>query len=690
MNSGEKKMKDKWWYGQLRIIQYNLQMKDTPKMDPDRIAAETKEMGADTVVINVADSVVWYQTKEKYQKINPYLPKGRDLLKELIDAFHKNGIRVLGRGAFMGFEEETYYQHPDWVKRTQDGSPVMLGNERPGEWYRLYAPCPNSDFCFDSGYRVAREAFEKYELDGAFWLTGSVTGGSCWCERCRMLYKKLYGKEMPENAEELDPLWDKQIRRKRQIKAMESILHLRPDMPYLHYYWPFDLDIGVGFTIPADHIDEIAEQGNTLCTEAQDVLSMGVKALPDWNTPALRMKMGRTVEDNPPPVGIIHACPGMDWRHACMPEAEFLYWAAQIPANGGSFWTTFTGFADTIPDKRMLHTVKKLNHMIRLTQEDMTGAKSDCQVLLLSDGGVGVKGWAEALMCAHIDFDMLAHYQLKEGKLDPYPCVIVPKGYPYSEKAARLLADYCEKGGGLIIEGTSGTELEQVKHLLGTEEEITSSEEMEAAYLRLEEGADVFKDKIGECELVPLRGKIALTRAKEGTEVLATWVPPFSKAATAGFPPERATLPKEKTDIPLVSTSCYGNGKVLFVGYEAGRMIEEYALKDMFSMIEACAEYMLGDRKELFVQAPGRVMLSVFKKGKTKLIHLVNGIGQRPLMETVPCAGIVLELPTQGRQITDVKAVISGQQVQWEVKENRLRVTLPWLEVWEMIRLTME
>ena len=167
-------------------------------------------------------------------------------------------------------------------------------------------------------------------------------------------------------------------------------------------------------------------------------------------------------------------------------------------------------------------------------------------------------------------------------------------------------------------------------------------------------------------------------------------MPPFSKAATAGFPPERATLPKEKTDIPLISTSCYGKGKVLFVGYEAGRMIEEYALKDMFSMIEACAEYMLGDRKELFVQAPGRVMLSVFKKGKTKLIHLVNGIGQRPLMETVPCAGIVLELPTQGRQITDVKAVISGQQVQWEVKENRLRVTLPWLEVWEMIRITME
>lgn len=37
-------MAEKWWYKQLRMIQYNLQMKDTPRMDPERIASETENM----------------------------------------------------------------------------------------------------------------------------------------------------------------------------------------------------------------------------------------------------------------------------------------------------------------------------------------------------------------------------------------------------------------------------------------------------------------------------------------------------------------------------------------------------------------------------------------------------------------------------------------------------------------------
>ena len=66
-----------WWYKQQRIVQYNLQMKDTPLMDPEKIARETAEMGANVAVINAADSVVWYQTEVPYQKVNPHLhPKG--------------------------------------------------------------------------------------------------------------------------------------------------------------------------------------------------------------------------------------------------------------------------------------------------------------------------------------------------------------------------------------------------------------------------------------------------------------------------------------------------------------------------------------------------------------------------------------------------------------------------------------
>ena len=60
-------------------------------MDPEKIARETQEMSANVVVMNVGGIYAWYDSKVKYHHINEYLPKGRDLLEELIVAFHKRG-----------------------------------------------------------------------------------------------------------------------------------------------------------------------------------------------------------------------------------------------------------------------------------------------------------------------------------------------------------------------------------------------------------------------------------------------------------------------------------------------------------------------------------------------------------------------------------------------------------------------
>ncbi|MGH0052273.1 MAG: hypothetical protein ACQ5SW_02645, partial [Sphaerochaetaceae bacterium] len=465
----------------------------------------------------------------------------------------------------------------------------------------------------------------------------------------------------------------------------DTLLGMKPEMPYLRYYWPFDLDIGIGEILPADNIESVSEEGNTLCTEAQDILSLGVQRLPEWNTPALRMKMGRTIEAFPPPVGIIHTSPGMDWRHACMPEAEFLYWAAQIPANGGSYWTTFTGFSDTIPDKRMLRTIRTFNRMTEKIVDDMEGAESVCEVMLLSDGGISVQGWAEALMCAHIDFDMLAQYQLAFDRIQKYPVVIVPKGFAYEKDAKGIFENYVAGGGKLIVEGTVEAELTEVKDLLGVKDTIVCSEDLEATYLRVEqEGAEI-QEKLGEVGLVPLRGKVGFCEPKEGTKVLATWVPPFATVATAGMPPERASLPVSHTDLPLCMVSEHEKGKVMFLPYEPSRLIREYALDDMYTMIRGYVEYMLGDDKKIILDAPKRIILSVFGKDHTLLLHLVNGIGQRPLQDTIPCHHLKAEIRLDGRKVKTVVSRIAGCSLNFSVENDVLSIDLERLDTWDML-----
>jgi len=674
----------KWWYKPLRMIQFNMQMKDTLLMDPEKIAREVSDMAGNAVVINVSDSVIWYDTTQHDLKVNPWLPQGRDLIGELIDAFHKREIKVIARGYFMGFEEEVYYRHPDWARRAADGSPVQSGNERPGEWNRLYVPCPTSGYVMESGKTLLLEMFSRYDLDGAFVLGSTAMRGPCWCDRCKQAFRVKFGREMPDDPALLDPLWREEERLEAYREIYSEITRMKPDLMYHRYFWPFDLEIN-GMHLLPDNIDAVALSGNILCTEAQDVLSMGTAGLPEWNTPALRMKMGRTIEGYPPPVGIIHACPGMDWRHACMPEAEFLYWAAQVPANGGSYWTTFTGFCDTIPDKRFFRTIRTLNLMVKKIEDDMTSARSDCQVMLLSDGGIHVQGWAEALMCAHIDFDMLAEYQLSFERIRRYPVVIAPKNFRYPEGAGELFRAYCEQGGNLIIEGTQDRALEKVRELLPVEGTVVSSEDLAATYLRIED--PFLQEKIGDCPLVPLRGRVGFCHPKQGAETLASWVPPFASVSTAGFPPERASLPAEKTDIPLAVRSGCGKGSVLFLPYEPSRLIREYGLKDMFTMIGGYLDRMLGDRKEITLRAPARVMMTVFQKDNVRMIHLVNGIGQRPLQDTIPCRDLELAVRPGGRTVKSVVSRIAGQELPVRQADGSICITVPELGVWDMIRI---
>ena len=85
----EKMNTNNWWKNPTRIIQTNLQIKDTDKIKPYKLAEQIKELGANTLVYNVGGIYAWYESKIKYHFNNPYLPEDTDLLKKVIDACHK-------------------------------------------------------------------------------------------------------------------------------------------------------------------------------------------------------------------------------------------------------------------------------------------------------------------------------------------------------------------------------------------------------------------------------------------------------------------------------------------------------------------------------------------------------------------------------------------------------------------------
>ena len=185
-----------WWRGNLRVLQDNLQVADTPKMNAKQIAADTKAMHANALVVNAGGIYAWYDTEVPFHHRNEFLPAGQDLLGDLIRECHALGIRLIARFDFSKTHDYVYLHRPDWFVREPDASPRPYGALRSGNWSILYGTCINSGYRNEEvAFPVLKEAITKYDIDGVFLNAPNYE--YCCCDACRKKYKQLYGKEIP-------------------------------------------------------------------------------------------------------------------------------------------------------------------------------------------------------------------------------------------------------------------------------------------------------------------------------------------------------------------------------------------------------------------------------------------------------------------------------------------------------------
>ncbi len=672
----------------MRVIQFNLQVKDTPGMNPAKIAWETEEMAANVVVMNVGGIYAWYESKVKYHHINEYLPKNRDLLKELIKEFHKRNIRFVARFDFSITDDTTYLEKPQWFARHRDKSPYYRGEKRMGDWSLFLNTCATG------GYRneevavpVINEVLDNYDIDGIFFNAPSAS--ACFCERCQEKYIKKYGKPMPDSDAEFENDWLSQCTKDNIAVIYKAIKAKRADVPMILYYHPNSVISKSFGRFDRDSIYDRYETADLICTESQDVLSKGVNGIPDTIHPIVAMKSGQTEDGELLPFGIIHSCPGMDWRHVGLPEAEYLPWMCQVPASRGVIWHSLTGYNDTITDKRIIRAVTTVDNMIKKAEKDMKGAVSKAEVLLLSNGTAATRGWAEALVKSHIQFDLMFEYRMNKELMKKYPVVIAPEGFLEYEGVSDMIKEYVSDGGSLIAENTDFNSILNNSDLLGVKKDINVGEFLYASYLRFEEEGGVLKAGM-DTDKAAFRGVVSYCTPKDGTKILATLVPPFAPLEVTGAPPERSSIPTPHTDIPLCILNEFGKGKVMFLPFSLNMLVTEYKMSDHYKMISNAFDFMLGRRRDLEVSVPSAVQVSMYTKEKQILVHFVNEIGQRPLMENIPFHGLSFSVKLDHSQkVKNVRSVIGEEKVSYKISGQRVDVSVDKLEVWDMVSIDL-
>lgn len=681
-------MNHEWWKKPLRVIQTNLQVLDTPKMEPEKIAAEMEDLGANVLVVNVGGIYAWYPTEVPFHTVNPCLPESFDLLQELIVSCHRRNIRLVARYDFSKASDSVYQRKPQWFSRNPDGTPQVIGAMRPGQWDLLYSTCINSGYRNgEVAEKVLRESLSRYEIDGVFFNAPHPT--DCHCSRCKEKYRSLYGEELPDLQRNWRKEWKSRCLYDNITRLRQAVQETRSDVPVILYY-----------SIASDNLFDRLASCDMICAEPQDVLSLGWKEIPQSFKPALCIRLGRSEPVTPRPFGIIHSCPGMDWRHTGLPSAEYLYWMSQVPANGGQIWHSITGFPDTISDKRILENVRTMNRQIMKVEKDMEGARSRAAVALLwdMDGGDMAKAfggrldapansWAEAMLDSQIPFDVLLPEQICQGRLKDYQVLVAPSDLREGE-LLKAVQEFVHQGGCAVVEA-SGEPDKKVTEWLGIRQGVQQSEPLNACYLRMEPGNDLPMEQLTHTPLLPLRGRVLYAEAMENTKVLGTLVPPFAPMEAVGAPPERASIPCSQTDLPMLLRRREGAGSIVSFLFPMAAMIGELKLNEHTLLVSGVLRQALGNRLDVRMTPIRGIQLMEYEKPGCRLIHLVNGIGQRPLSQNIPCS-VTLEIDwADEKPLPQIRSLL-GKAPQVCRKNGKLEITPSPILTWEVICLDMK
>lgn len=675
-------MGNKWWNEDLRIIQYNLQVQDTGKMLPKRIALGVKKLKGNALVLNVGGIYAWYESKVPFHHRNEYLPASGNLLGEIIRCCHEEGIRVIGRFDFSKTDDVVYLQHPEWFVQDPEGNPVCYGSGRMGTWSLLMSTCTNGGYRNEEAAApILREAVGMLDMDGVFFNAPHME--RCYCENCRRKYRERYGEDLPEDSSSWHPDWASSCLKDNIMILYQAVKETR-DIPVILYYGTYNKDGRGG---PED-LDARYATADLICTEAQDILSAGRENLPDLWKPALNMKLGQYLKGKPKPFGIIHSCPGMDWRHTGLPAAEYEFWMSQIPASGGRLWHSLTGFDDTITDRRLLRAVEHINGKAKISGRLMKDAVSAAETLLLWDAGKSCLNAVDAMTGCHIPFDVCDAAHLEEDILKKYRTVFLPDGFCPDGKTIGLLCAYVEAGGNLYTEKTDTSNLKELDKILGILPNPARGKGISAAYGILEKEGKALGGGLEDTCYIPVKGDLLYVRKKETAEVMMTLIPSFAPPDGVGAPPERASLPVRHTQIPLLLENRIGKGKVLSCFFGLSGLIHTIGLEDWKILFENCFSYLEGSGRSLVLEKlPEGVCIYPYRTPKGYLIHLVNGIGERPLRCCHPCCRLRFQVRTGGTDVREVSSVLENQRIEWKKNDEMLDITLECLHVWDMIRI---
>jgi len=543
--------------------------------------------------------------------------------------------------------------NPDWGRRKPDGS-IDPNNT-----------CRTSDY--DTKLMIPQliEVVKEYDIDG-IWVDGENWASfPCWCDRCKKLFTESTGiQNIP--VKKGDPHWDEWVAFHRDLftkhvkRVVEEVHKVKPSCMVCSN-WLYTMRQPEPISVDVDYLSgdfSPSFGAREASFEARFLASRGKP----WDLMAWSFmhssSIGKIMKSVP------HLCQELSEVMA-QGGSVFIYdnpkrsgrlvdWHTSLLSAVGDFCKARKEWcfkSETIPQVAVLHS-------------ETTFYKEN-EPLYGKHGAViqPVEGAVSILLELGFSVDILNEDSLSKV-VDTYPLIVIPERRYLSESFVTKIKEYVENGGDLILSGNF------LASNFGDWLGITGEKGMRRAWLPLPDGSSVTTGGEYQCVEVNPNAKI-IAYLLQGEE-----------------------SQRDATQFPAVTLHNIGKGKVMaiygpFFKLYCTHPVPQFriALNNWLSELDI---HNLARRVE-----PWYVELSLRKKENKILINLVNRAvsgylsPERHMVEDVPVVkDIVVYLPKtiipEGKQINKAYLAPAQVPIQTVVEDNRIKVTIPHLYIYDI------
>ena len=679
------------------MIEFDLRESEGRSPDPVRLASQVIEYGGNAMLISVGGVMAWRSARLP-QSGEEGFPRS-DLLSAVLQEAHRQGLRVLVRLDVSRGSQDLYAERPDGFQ-TPCVRAVVCGGTTP-------LICPNGPYGQEHHLSVVREISSGYAADGFLF---SCYYGHCTCASCRRAYREHTGMELPLVEDWSDPAYRAYVRYRYQrmvaySRRLRDLIHERDPRVV------FALDFRLSSDHPEDHCRAgwpgplLAEQADLVALDAPNSLDRGLPRYTLWAGEEARL--GRALPGNRPVSVLLTYSEVLASRRTAQPGAQLAHDLMQIAAHGGQPCVALPG-TFTQDNRTALPAIRAVYRHLRDHAESYEDLRSTARVALLYSQttmdfyGRGdsagrclaeYRGFYEALVQAHVQFDVLHDGALSREALTHYDLLILPNVAALSDALVALLDAYVEGGGHILAsfetalydEDGQPRPPEAAPALRCLGRRFVERREGLGSHLRLRKKG--LLPGFEETDLLPLAGTFLVTvpSAADTPQVadLIVMAPVGSSA------PEVASS-GEEPGIPGLVLTGFGRGEAAYLPWQVGAFYHRYGVPEYRQLIFDLAERW--SRASANTDAPGAVELAVYHpRGESgrALVHLLNAAGAqgKPLTEVIPLHGLSVWLRGDYRAARELR---SDQDLPLSRERDGVRFSVPRLEGFAAVELVSE